>query len=80
MVEKLKNNKSGKELSGSVGVNGYRQVMLRKDGIVKTEYAHRIVLVAFRGMSVDVGMTIDHVGRNKLDNRLINLRWATREE
>lgn len=77
---KVRKNISGKEILGSVITNGYRQFLLSHSGVVKAEYVHRLVLLAFRGIPKDRSITADHINRNKLDNNLSNLRWATREE
>lgn len=41
--------------------------------------AHRMVLESFVGPCPE-GMSVDHINRNKQDNRLINLRYATWSE
>ena len=78
---RIRNNKNGNFLSGSDMPNGYRQVGLRDSyGFVKTEYVHRLVLIGFKGDTKITGLTVDHINRDKMDNRLCNLRWATRQE
>jgi hypothetical protein len=37
---------------------------------------HRIVMILATGMD-NPHLTVDHVNRNGLDNRIENLRWAT---
>ena len=41
---------------------------------------HAAVVEAFIGPAPEAGMTIDHINRNTKDNRLVNLRWATRQQ
>jgi hypothetical protein len=60
--------------AGSLGANGY--VMLNVGG--KLHRAHRVIWLMVHGTwPTD---TIDHVNRNRADNRLANLRAATRIE
>lgn len=53
---------------------GYLKVDLCQDGIKKTTYVHRIVIVSFRGKS---DLHIDHLNGNRKDNRLENLEYVT---
>lgn len=55
--------------AGSVSPLGYRQVTL--DG--RTHPIHRVVWVYHRG-PIPEGMTVDHINKNKSDNRIENLR------
>lgn len=45
---------------------------------------HRLVAEAFPDIvgtvSSDQSMTVDHINRNRRDNRAVNLRWATKSE
>jgi len=59
--------------------NGYLQVNLCKDGIYKTIMIHRLVAIHYIPNS-DNKPQVDHINRDKKDNRIENLRWATRSE
>jgi hypothetical protein len=53
--------------------HGYNMVNLRYDGIVKKVLAHQIVWMSVNG-AIPEGLMIDHINRDKADNRLANLR------
>jgi hypothetical protein len=61
---------------GHLTQNGYRKVTIG----LKKVYMHRLVLEAFTSIDQGVGMIVDHIDRNKLNNNLDNLRWATYKE
>lgn len=66
----------------SVSGNGYSVVTLcgqTGTGTKRTFNVHRLVWEAFVGDAPE-GMEIDHINRNRSDNRLENLRLSTRQE
>jgi hypothetical protein len=65
---------AGKE-AGSLNRTGYRHIKINKT-LYKT---HRIVWALVYGED-PIGYDIDHINRIKDDNRLVNLRIATRSE
>lgn len=69
----------GKLLIGTDNGRGYLIVNLRKDGVRKSFLIHRLVAEAFIP-NPDNKLTVDHMNRNRADNRMDNLRWATRLE
>lgn len=64
------------EVAGTVGKNGYRYISLSKSYYL----AHRIVWLLEYGSLPPKGCEIDHINRNRLDNRLENLRSVSRYE
>jgi hypothetical protein len=58
---------------------GYYCVHLYVGGKRKACKIHRLVLVTF-GDQQPPNTTVDHINRDRLDNRIENLRWATQEE
>jgi hypothetical protein len=60
---------------GSTNKGGYRVFTLYMDGLKKQLKLHRLIWIAENGLP-PVGSQIDHINRNKLDNRLVNLRLA----
>ena len=71
--------KSNKAMKHHINPNGYKYVGLSKDGTEKRFYIHRLLGIHFIP-NPDNKPTIDHINRIRDDNRLENLRWATRSE
>ena len=60
--------------------NGYLQCMIRKyGGKYKAYYVHRFVWGCFNG-DIPEGKVIDHINKDKKDNRLCNLQLITQQE
>lgn len=57
----------------------YKYVRLCNKGIEKSFAVHRLVAIMFIPNN-DNKPFIDHINRNKYDNNINNLRWATRSE
>jgi len=56
---------------------GYEIVSLKKDGVSKRHYVHRLAAEAFIGTS---SLEVNHRDGNKANNRLQNLEYVTRQE
>lgn len=67
--------KEGQE-AGWVSGNGYRLISL-KNNILP---AHHIIWFMFYGCFTHEGLELDHIDMNKLNNRIENLRVATRSQ
>ena len=72
---KTKGGKIGQEV-GSLTERGYRRITLRDDGISHTYKLHRIAWALHYGED-PYPLTIDHINRDKTDNRIDNLRAIT---
>jgi hypothetical protein len=57
---------------------GYLRVCLSKNNKNKNVVIHRLVLQAFQPTEED--LECDHINHIKSDNRLCNLRWATKSQ
>ena len=75
----VRNKKTGQVLKTSPNGGGYLSVRLRKEGKGHTKRIHRLVGEAFLP-NPDGKPMIDHINRDRMDNRLENLRWATSSE
>ena len=65
----------GEFLNNHIDKNGYNVVRIRS----YSKILHRLVAIAFIP-NPDNKETVDHINRQKTDNRVENLRWATRVE
>lgn len=59
--------------------NGYYTVTLYNDGGSSKKYLHRLVAEAFIP-NPENKPTVDHINRDRRDNNVKNLRWATYSE
>ena len=75
----LINIKKNKIVNSSVEKWGYCTVTLCKPGKKKTFKIHRLVALAFIDNADDKPF-IDHIDRNKQNNHISNLRWASVSE
>lgn len=62
-------------LKPSKDKRGYLQVVLYKNGKSTTRRVHRLVAIAF--LLQNKKRTVNHINKNKQDNRVSNLEWAT---
>lgn len=68
-----------KNIEGSISNRGYRYFQLNRNGKRINYQFHTLVACAFLGERPD-GLVIDHINRDKLDNRIDNLRYVTQRD
>jgi len=72
-------NKKRKKFLKPQLIDGYLRVELCKDGKRKNLFVHRLIALHFIENPDNLDF-VDHIDRNKLNNDLSNLRWATRSQ
>lgn len=68
------NDRYAGKVAGSISPNGYRQILINK----QSHKSHRIAWLLFYGEWPS--LCIDHIDRNRTNNKIENLRLATKAE
>ena len=76
---RVKNIKFNRYLRTWINRYGYECISLGRRSTKKTYTIHRLIANAWIPNPHNKP-TIDHINRNRLDNRIENLRWATHKE
>jgi hypothetical protein len=75
----IKNNKTNKILKPFSNNSGYLNISLSKNNIKKNFKIHRLVAFAFIP-NLENKLTVNHIDKNKQNNCISNLEWATMSE
>lgn len=80
-LERMMKNRKCEEIIKvpSITNKGYYRLPLCKYGKTKYFHIHRLVAETFIP-NIENKPTVDHIDRNKLNNNVSNLRWATYKE
>jgi hypothetical protein len=73
------NIKTGRMLKPGIDGNGYYYVNLYKNKAMTHKKNHRLVIAAFLG-NTENKLCTDHIDRDRLNNNISNLRYATYSE
>lgn len=73
----VRNDKTGKILTPGVDKDGYPRVVLYNGASKWYVRIHKLVMAAFKPRKHETHVLIDHKDRDRSNNALRNLRWAT---
>ena len=63
----------------NISTTGYLRITVYKNGERKSILSHRFIYECYNGL-ISEGLVIDHINRDKLDNRIENLHVVTHRE
>jgi hypothetical protein len=75
----IRNSKTNRILTHQVDHDGYHRVTLQKNGKGYNRFVHRLLAETYLEKNTP-GDIIDHINGIRDDNRLENLRWATKKQ
>lgn len=75
----VRNVNTGLILKCGSSTGGYLKVFLYDNGNRENVYIHQLVAKHFVE-GYEKGLEVDHINKNRMDNRACNLRWITRNE
>jgi hypothetical protein len=75
-VERLYKKKGWVEVKPNPNSLGYTMVCVNKKMLLR----HRIIAACYLGLDMNSDITVDHINRDRLDNRVENLRLATYQQ
>ena len=74
----VRHRKSGRITLGSMMKIGYYKHLIYRDTVKKQFLVHRMVAEKFLPCTDTTNLEVDHINRDKSDNRACNLRWCSK--